>query len=154
MNDSDKIIDLQIRVKALESRLSPEPSHDVGKKASGLYEKFKVERTDGSSAPGKKHDGCRYFVLDITHDPLAAPALIAYAKAAREAGYGPLADDLERLCPSCAGATVTPNSRDGAVSLSPSLQRTVTVIWERLRAGESAESVERDYGLDPGTLKR
>jgi hypothetical protein len=46
----------------------------------GLYQKFNVERTDGRSAPGEKHDGCEYFVLDITHDPHAILALKAYAE--------------------------------------------------------------------------
>lgn len=36
--------------------------------------------------------------------------------------------------------------------IAPTIQRTVAVIWERLRAGEDVESVERDYGLEPGTL--
>lgn len=44
----------------------------------GLYNKFNVTRTDG---PGGKHDGCRYFVLDLNHDPFARAALIAYADA-------------------------------------------------------------------------
>lgn len=47
----------------------------------GLYQKFKVERTDGQSSQGEKHDGCEYFVLDLTHDPFAAAALQAYAQA-------------------------------------------------------------------------
>lgn len=45
----------------------------------GLYGKFTVTRTDGTSEPGKKHDGCAYFVLDMSHDKHAAPALRAYA---------------------------------------------------------------------------
>lgn len=49
-----------------------------------LLEKFKVVRTDGSSAPGGKHEGCRYFVLDIACDPYARPALGAYAAACAE----------------------------------------------------------------------
>lgn len=65
-------------------------------KNRGLYGKFKVERTDGQSEPGEKHDGCRYFVLDMTHDPGSIPALRAYAAWARGAGYGKLADDLEQ----------------------------------------------------------
>lgn len=44
----------------------------------GLYRKFDVRRTDGSDQPGGKHDGCEYFVLDVTHDPHARPALAAY----------------------------------------------------------------------------
>ena len=45
----------------------------------GLYNKFRVERIDGSSAIGGKHRNCRYFVLDLDHDPHAAPAIAAYA---------------------------------------------------------------------------
>lgn len=68
----------------------------MDKKSIGLYEKFKVERTDGSSAPGGKHDGCAYFVLDLTHDRHATPAIEAYA-ASCEADYPFLARDLRRL---------------------------------------------------------
>jgi hypothetical protein len=66
----------------------------VDKKTTGLYDKFSVERTDGTSAPGQKHDGCKYFVLDLTHDPFAAPAIRAYVDACR-ADYPLLARDLE-----------------------------------------------------------
>lgn len=45
----------------------------------GLFQKFEVRRTDGSSEPGGKHDGCEYFVLDTDHDPHAPAALAAYA---------------------------------------------------------------------------
>lgn len=51
------------------------------KKWRGLFKKFIVVRTDGTSAPGKKHEACEYFVLDMNHDPFAAPALRAYADA-------------------------------------------------------------------------
>lgn len=47
----------------------------------GLYNKFIVKRTDGKSSPGEKHENCEYFVLDITHDKFAIPALKAYAEA-------------------------------------------------------------------------
>jgi hypothetical protein len=50
-------------------------------KQRGLYEKYYIERCDGKSAPGKKHYGCDYFVLDLTHDPYAIPALSIYAEA-------------------------------------------------------------------------
>jgi hypothetical protein len=59
----------------------------------GIYQKFRVERTDGRSAPGEKHFGCEYFVLDLTHDPHALPALQAYAEACAES-HPVLADDL------------------------------------------------------------
>jgi hypothetical protein len=65
----------------------------MGDKNLGLYNKFKVERTDGKSAKGKKHYGCEYFVLDLTHDPHALPALRAYAESC-EAEYPALAADL------------------------------------------------------------
>lgn len=68
--------------------------HTIDDRARGLYEKFHVERTDGRSAPGEKHAGCAYFVLDLDHDPLAMVALQAYEDAARKAGYHQLADDL------------------------------------------------------------
>lgn len=59
----------------------------------GLFQKFEVRRTDGSSEPGGKHEGCEYFVLDTDHDPHAAAALRSYA-AACEASHPLLARDL------------------------------------------------------------
>ncbi len=59
----------------------------------GLYQKFDVRRTDGSDAPDGKHEGCAYFVLDLTHDPYAAPALRAYADACQQK-HPRLASDL------------------------------------------------------------
>lgn len=50
----------------------------------GVYEKFTVTRNDGRSAPGEKHDGCRYFVLDLDHDPHARSSLRAYAESCRD----------------------------------------------------------------------
>jgi len=60
---------------------------------SGLYRKFVVERTNGSSGPGGKHEHCDYFVLDWEHDKFAIHAALAYAKAC-EAEYPELARDL------------------------------------------------------------
>jgi hypothetical protein len=59
----------------------------------GVYRKFVVERADGSSKPGGKHERCDYFVLDWKHDPFAIPAARAYADAC-EAKYPALAADL------------------------------------------------------------
>ena len=59
----------------------------------GLYQKFFIDRVDGKSAPGAKHFGCEYFVLDLTHDPYALPALEAYALACQD-DYRQLARDL------------------------------------------------------------
>jgi hypothetical protein len=69
------IVELQRQVDDLHGR----PKHfDEGR---GLYEKFEVRRTDGSSEPGCKHHGCRYFIIDYSHDPFAPVALCAYASA-------------------------------------------------------------------------
>ena len=59
----------------------------------GVYRKFKVERVDGSSEVGMKHQFCEYFVLDWQHDPFAVPAARAYADAC-ESKYPALANDL------------------------------------------------------------
>lgn len=65
----------------------------MGDRNKGLYGKFFVERTDGKSAPGEKHHGCEYFILDMTHDKYAVPALRAYAEHCL-AEYPLLHDDL------------------------------------------------------------
>ena len=65
----------------------------------GLYHKFYVERLDGKSENGKKHYGCEYFALDLTHDKFASAALEAYALACWNE-YPVLANDLwERIYP-------------------------------------------------------
>lgn len=65
----------------------------MGNKLIGLYEKFTVKRTDGAHRQGRKHWGCRYFVLDVTHDPHAIPALRAYVDSCEEE-YPLLAKDI------------------------------------------------------------
>ena len=57
----------------------------------GLIEKYHVQRAND---PLGKHSGCRYFVLDPRHDPLAINALLTYASDADRAGYHSLARDL------------------------------------------------------------
>lgn len=59
----------------------------------GIYRKFIVERVDGSSGAGKKHEHCAYFVLDWMHDPFVVAAARAYADACASK-YPALADDL------------------------------------------------------------
>ncbi len=59
----------------------------------GLYRKFDVSRTDGRDEPRHKHHGCRYFVLDLTHDPHSKAALLAYADSC-EKDIPRLAEDL------------------------------------------------------------
>lgn len=68
----------------------------MGDKSRGIYEKFIVTRTDGQGDPGEKHDGCEYFVLDITHDRHALPALRAYAISCQDE-YKQLSYDLMRI---------------------------------------------------------
>lgn len=65
-------------------------------KDRGLYRKFNVTRTDGSSAPGGKHQNCRYFVLDLDHDPFADEALRIYAQQCRRE-FPTLAEDITDL---------------------------------------------------------
>ena len=50
----------------------------------GIFRKFIVKRTDGQDAPGMKHCACRYFVLDLDHDPHANAALEAYTESCKE----------------------------------------------------------------------
>ena len=57
------------------------------------FYKFIVSRTDGTSAPGGKHEKCRYFVLDIDHDPFAREAVRIYAQQCRN-DYPLLANDI------------------------------------------------------------
>ena len=63
---------------------------------TGVYRKFHVERTDGSSKPGNKHENCQYFVIDLVHDPYAPAAIHAYAEACRNE-YPALAADLDNI---------------------------------------------------------
>jgi hypothetical protein len=62
----------------------------------GLYNKFQVIRTDGKGAPGQKHENDQYFVLNLTTDKHAMPALSAYAKSCNEE-HPALAVDLRAI---------------------------------------------------------
>lgn len=65
-------------------------------KPNGLYRKYKVTRTDGSTRKGRKHAECAFFVLDLACDPFARPAMEAYLKACRKT-HPSLAADLESM---------------------------------------------------------
>lgn len=65
----------------------------IDKTKVGIYEKFTVKRTDGKDQWGEKHEHCQYFVLDVSHDPFALPALETYASACKEQ-YPMLAQDI------------------------------------------------------------
>lgn len=80
--------------------MSHDREHHDGCEAEGLYQKYRVERVDGSDQPGGRHDGCRYFVLDLTHDPSARFAARIYAEdieGARPRLSAELLDELARL---------------------------------------------------------
>ena len=68
-------------------------ANEVDDTDQGFYEKFEVNREDGRSAEGEKHEDCEYFVLDLDHDPHAIPALRAYAESC-SASHPKLASDL------------------------------------------------------------
>lgn len=61
-----------------------------------FYKKFEVRRTDGEDLPGKKHENCIYFVIDIVHDKYADCAILAYAIACA-ADNPELSDNLTQL---------------------------------------------------------
>lgn len=69
----------------------------MGDRNRGIFHKFNVARTDGSSEPGGKHESCFYFVLDCDHDPHAIPAILAYAESCERDGYEELAADLRTI---------------------------------------------------------
>jgi hypothetical protein len=71
----------------------PDPATPEARRQTGLIDRFTVARTDGKSAPGEKHDGCVYFVLDLSHDPHAKAAVAAYAESC-EVDYPALSRDL------------------------------------------------------------
>lgn len=68
---------------------------NVDDEIRGLYNKYNVIRIDGSDAPDRKHEGCKYFVLDVDCDPHAIPALMAYVAACKNQ-YPALAADMRK----------------------------------------------------------
>lgn len=63
---------------------------------TGLYNKYFVKRVDNKDLPGNKHENCQYFVLDVTHDLHALPALLAYANSCNQQ-HPELSKDLKKL---------------------------------------------------------
>lgn len=105
----------------------------------GLFHKFKVRRTDGSSDPGGKHEHCEYFVLDVDHDPHARAALAAYA-AAVEATHPELAKDMrERYALAAqpvAGAVATDETGwliEHSGEILPGAEQRAQVGWLRVQ---------------------
>lgn len=77
----------------LDRRPLPE-SNGEPSELQGLYRKYIVARVDGKDQkPTDKHFNCNYFVLDVSHDKHAKPALEAYANSV-EATHPMLAAEL------------------------------------------------------------
>lgn len=113
------------------------PAYDPSKpkEEQGLFAKFYVRRTDGSDAPGGKHDGCFYFVLDLDHDPFAAIAAIAYATAC-ERKYPQLSADLL----SRVEDKMVEKARGRSAELTAALLDTFLVIADRAAAKDAEEN--------------
>lgn len=75
------------------------PERDPSKPAEeqGMFHKFDIRRTDGSSDPGGKHEHCRYFVLDLDHDKHSVDAMRAYAVSCKQSHPQLSADILAQL---------------------------------------------------------
>jgi hypothetical protein len=64
--------------------------------ATGLENRYHVQRTDGRDTPGQKHHGCKLFILDVRHDVFARLAMQKYMEACKDE-YPVLATHLEFL---------------------------------------------------------
>ena len=73
------------------NRLPTADGHDP----DGLRMKYRIERVDGRDVVFGPHYGCALFVLDLTHDPHARAAALAYADSA-DSTRPQLADDLRK----------------------------------------------------------
>ena len=109
------------------------PSAPAAKSAdeskAGIYRKFKVELTDGSSCLGGKHERCHYFVLDWNHDRFAVPAARAYADACASE-YPALAEDLRDMADAFGGASAP--AADAAMQLERDDEARKRAEWENL----------------------
>jgi hypothetical protein len=79
--------------------------------ADKLYDKYEIRRKDGQHYLGGKHRGCQYFVIDLTHDEFAIPAIRAYANACVEKQPG-LSADLKSWLTKKAAETVKVDSEE------------------------------------------
>lgn len=82
--DEDDLIECEQVSPVVHAVTVYESSRDIPPdKERGIYQKYSVQRVDGSSLPGGKHEGCDYFVLDLTHDAHARAAILAYARSCK-----------------------------------------------------------------------
>ena len=113
----------------------------INKRKLGLLERFKVERTDGSTEPGGKHENCNFFVLDLAHDKFAYPALHAYAVACKKE-YPELASDLLQITAAEKVPGTTGNDQAGAA-----MKRDPETMEKTLSNGRIAfEAYNKDRG--------
>lgn len=124
------------------------PERDVTKPAEeqGLFRKFDVRRVDGSDAPGGKHHGCEYFVLDLNHDTHAPAALRAYAQACNKTHPQLSAELLGRFGPQPAVAV---NQR-----MRTALQEIANTVNYAQWYQETAEKALEDANHSDGTLNK
>jgi len=73
----------------------PERDLTMPEKLQGVFRKYEVRRVDGRDQPGEDRHGDEHFVLNLTRDPHAVPAIAAYARSC-EPEYPLLASDLVR----------------------------------------------------------
>lgn len=80
---SDKVYDQREDLYAAQQEAARRalPARDPSKPDTeqGLYEKYRVYRTDGLDNVGGPRADDKYFVLNLTRDPHAKPAMAAYA---------------------------------------------------------------------------
>lgn len=83
----DAELERQMLMDRADATARPNPSQ------IGLEERYEVTRLTPSSR-GIVHEGCEYFVLDLTHDPIARMAARVYAVRAGAMGYTKLSLEL------------------------------------------------------------
>ncbi len=117
----------------------------MDKHQAGLFNKFIVKRVDGKDKPWQKHDGCDYFVLDLTHDPHALPALKSYADSC-ESEYPNLAEDLRKKLPVSAPSPAqgTPEPPEENVSKYSRADLEKYYRWQ----AESLKSFRDKFGVE------
>lgn len=122
-------------------------------KENGLYQKYVVTRTDGSSVPGGKHADCDYFVLDLVHDPYAFAALETYAENCASE-YPHLYDDLnDKLAKTRHRQCIGPK-RKPFLCRAPSVIPLGNGVWFCVEHAADYEHFEHDGEVTPGLCKR
>lgn len=82
----------------------------------GLTRKYQVLRHDGRDGAGQRHEGCEYFVLDLTHDSAARAVAMDYAALTANTE---LLNDLIKRSQEQFGVIVEEAQSDGAGIVEP-----------------------------------